>query len=84
MVVRRLSLCPKMSVSRALRPVALQHLHPLPPKAIALRTFSTVFAQRRDFRGNDSPLNFFDRPRLPANKGIMFVPQQEAWVRTSQ
>jgi hypothetical protein len=69
-----------MSVSRALRPVALRHLHTLPAKAIALRSFSTAFPQQRDARGNDSPLNFFGRPRLPANKGIMFVPQQEAWV----
>jgi len=75
------------SVSRSLMRVSpIRQLHTL-PVSTAARSFSGTYPRRRDVGGSGGgsgglggPLSFFGRPRLPANKGIMFVPQQEAWV----
>ena len=77
-----------MSLCRSVRSVPLHQLHSrLAPQLAVIRSFSSSVGQRRDAHhsggsggGSGGPLNFFGRPRLPTNKGIMFVPQQEAWV----
>jgi len=73
-----------MSISRPLRIVRLRQIHTSPITAVATaRPFSGAYTRGRDVGGgggSGSSLNFFGKPRLPANKGIMFVPQQEAWV----
>jgi hypothetical protein len=70
-----------MSVVRSCRSVPLRQVHSaFSPKVVSLRSFSSSVGQWRDATGPGGPLNFFGQPRLPTNKGIMFVPQQEAWV----
>jgi hypothetical protein len=71
-----------MSLSRSVRSIPLHRLSsPFPPQNVAIRYFSSCIAQRASHQpGGGSSLKFFGRPRLPTNKGIMFVPQQEAWV----
>ena len=75
-----------MSLCRSVRSVPLHRWHSnLSPQLAVIRCFSSSVSQCRDAThhaggGSGGPLNFFGRPRLPANKGIMFVPQQEAWV----
>jgi hypothetical protein len=66
-----------MSVSRSLGSLPLRHLQRTFPQKTVVRSLATNFPRDRD---GGSALNFFGRPRLPTNKGIMFVPQQEAWV----
>lgn len=75
-----------MSLLRAPRVYPLRHLqNAVSVQNTALRCFSTGVGQWREPHGTGSGsgghLSFFGRPRLPTNKGIMFVPQQEAWVR---
>jgi len=74
------------ALSRSLRVVPLRQIQAYPFSTTA-RAFSGNYARRREtyvggggLGGSGSSLNLFGRPRLPANKGIMFVPQQEAWV----
>ena len=75
---------------RAPRVLPLRQLQlTLSSQSTALRCFSTGVGQWREPHstsgggGSGGPLSFFGRPRLPTNKGIMFVPQQEAWVEHS-
>jgi len=73
-----------MSLLRASRVLPLRQLQVALPQSTAIRCFSTGVGQWRESPsssgGGGGPLSFVGRPRLPTNKGIMFVPQQEAWV----
>jgi hypothetical protein len=72
----------KMLVFRPLRGASICRVNAVPVIS-ATRLFSDSPNYRRDVvpgSGGGGPLNFFGKPRLPTNKGIMFVPQQEAWV----
>ena len=73
-----------MLAARSLRPVSFRQIHAV-LGGPHLRAFSNNLTQLRNGsgHGNARPLNFFGKPKLPANKGIMFVPQQEAWVPRS-
>jgi hypothetical protein len=70
-----------MSLYRSLSLVPVRHFA-TSSRSAAARSFSGAIRANREAStgGGGGPLNFFGRPRLPANKGIMFVPQQEAWV----
>jgi hypothetical protein len=82
-----LTLGARMSLCRSFRPLSLHqtYVHLFPWRG-SIRSFSSSVVQQREVGhhtpagGSGTPLNFFGRPRLPTNMGIMFVPQQEAWV----
>lgn len=65
------------SLSRSFTSVPLGRLLRAVPSRTLSRGLATGFPRDRD---GGSSLSFFGRPRLPTNKGVMFVPQQEAWV----
>lgn len=76
-----------MALCRSFRPSSLhQAYNHLSSQYVAIRCLSSSVRQLREVGhhtasgGGGGPLSFFGRPRLPTNKGIMFVPQQEAWV----
>jgi len=71
-----------LSLHRPLLRVPLRALGPrqLPPanRMLAVRVFSLSTAAAQHFPPYERRMG---RSRLPANTGVLFVPQQEAWVR---
>jgi hypothetical protein len=70
-----------MVVSRSIRQLPVRQLpRTFQSQALAYRYASSYTPSHRLGDSQSGTLSFFGRPRLPANKIIMFVPQQEAWV----
>ena len=71
-----------LSLHRPLLRVPLRTLSPYqlpaPHRLLAVRTFAVSMAAGQHFPPYEMRMG---RPRLPVNTGVLFVPQQEAWVR---